>query len=78
MGPHLMIRKKIILRGLFRIECVVVVFLIGLCPLFVIILLPNQKGDILLRVTHGHIPLALKILIIRNEFTVPAIFTCLQ
>jgi hypothetical protein len=71
MGLHLMIREKIVLRLLFRLEWGVIILLIGLLPLFIITLLPNQQLDILLRVIHGGPPLTLKILIVRNEFTVP-------
>jgi hypothetical protein len=78
MGLHLMIRKKIVLRLLLRLEWGVIVLLIGLLPLFIITLLPNQQLDILQRVFHGGVPLALKILIVRNEITVPAQFTCRQ
>jgi hypothetical protein len=78
MGLHLMIRKKIVLRFLFRLEWGVIVLLIGLRPLFLIILLPNQQADILRRVFNGCVPLALTILILRNESAVPAQFTCRQ
>jgi hypothetical protein len=78
MGLHLMIRKKIVLRFLFRLEWGVIVLLIGLRPLFLIILLPNQQADILRRVFNGCVPLTLQILIVRNEFTVQAQFTFRQ
>jgi hypothetical protein len=71
MGLHLMIREKIVLRLLFRLEWGVIILLIGLLPLFIITLLPNQQLDILQRVIHSGLPLTLKILILRNALTVP-------
>jgi hypothetical protein len=78
MSLCLMISNIIVLLRLFPLGWVVVVFLIALRPLFLIILLPNQQADILWRVFNGCVPLALKILSLRNKFAVPAQFTCRQ
>ena len=79
MGFHLMIRKRIILRDPFPVESIVPVLFIRFCPLLIIILLlPNQQGNIFLRVIHGRFPLVLTILVIRKEITVPLQFTTRQ
>jgi hypothetical protein len=78
MGRHFMIRKKKILRCLFGIRRIVMVLFIGFHPLFIITLLPNQQGHILLRVIHDRFPLVLKIPIVRNEATVPFQLTSRQ
>jgi uncharacterized BrkB/YihY/UPF0761 family membrane protein len=78
MGLHLMIREKVVLRLLLRLEWGPIVFLIALLSLFIFTLLPNHQLNILHRVIHGCFPIALQIHILRNESAVPAQFTCCQ
>ena len=49
---------------------IVIVLLVRLCPLILVVLLSNQKADILTGVGHGRFPLVLKILLSGKLITV--------
>jgi hypothetical protein len=55
-------------------QTIVIVLLVHLCPLILVVLLSNQKVNILTRVGHGCFPLVLKILLFGQELQTVVIY----
>jgi hypothetical protein len=74
MCLHLVVGEIVVLVLLLRLERGPIILIIALLPLLVLTNLPNHQVNILRRVIHGCFPIALQILILRNECAVTAQF----